>query len=341
MADNNKNQDWEKHRHRFGSQNDEYNNQENNDQENIRYGQQRSNSGQSNVHYGNSEQGGNMSSGYSGSQYGNQRYGSQNDYGSQGGSGSHGRYDSQRYGNSYGNTGSSYNQGSDESQFGSGYGNKNDWNRNEWQGNSNYGNQQNDWRRNTGSGYGSQGYSGSNYGNYGSGGSSNYGRRDYNQGDYNQNRERNIYGGDERNYGNANQGAFDRDWWQRTKDEVSSWFGDSDAERRRRVDRQVSGGHKGKGPKDYKRSEDRIREDVCDRLADDDMLDATHITVQVEGTEVILTGNVNSRDQKRRAEDLVDSISGVRNVENRLKVQRNDDDDDRTKWPRANADEPR
>lgn len=78
--------------------------------------------------------------------------------------------------------------------------------------------------------------------------------------------------------------------------------------------------HRGKGPKDYQRSEDRIREDVCDRLTDDSALDATNINVQIQGNEVVLTGTVNSRDQKRRAEDVVESISGVRNVENRLKV---------------------
>jgi osmotically-inducible protein OsmY len=133
-----------------------------------------------------------------------------------------------------------------------------------------------------------------------------------------------MYGGDTSNYGNANQGGYDRGWWERTKDEVSSWFGDDDAERRRNRDQQQSGGYRGKGPKDYQRSEDRIREDVCDRLTDDDMLDATNINVQIQGNEVVLTGTVNSREQKRRAEDLVESISGVRNVENRIRVEHND-----------------
>jgi len=87
-----------------------------------------------------------------------------------------------------------------------------------------------------------------------------------------------------------------------------------------RTEGQHSGGHRGKGPKDYNRSADRIREDVCDRLSDDDYLDATDIAVQVEGNEVILSGTVQNREQKRRAEDLVESISGVRNVENRIRV---------------------
>jgi osmotically-inducible protein OsmY len=41
----------------------------------------------------------------------------------------------------------------------------------------------------------------------------------------------------------------------------------------------------------------------------------------VEGDEVILTGTATSREEKRRAEDLVESISGVRNVENRIRVE--------------------
>ncbi|RYZ23317.1 MAG: BON domain-containing protein [Chitinophagaceae bacterium] len=80
------------------------------------------------------------------------------------------------------------------------------------------------------------------------------------------------------------------------------------------------GGHRGRGPRDYRRSEDRIREDVCDRLTDDDWLDASHVAVQVQGNEVILSGTVNSREEKRRAEDVVESISGVQHVENRIRV---------------------
>ena len=127
------------------------------------------------------------------------------------------------------------------------------------------------------------------------------------------------------NYGNAGGGRNDRDWWDRTKDEVSSWFGDDDAERRRNRDHMnTGGGYRGRGPKDYHRSEDRIREDVCDRLTDDDMLDATNIQVQIQGDNVILSGTVHNREQKRRAEDLAESISGVRDVENRIRVHQNE-----------------
>jgi osmotically-inducible protein OsmY len=33
--------------------------------------------------------------------------------------------------------------------------------------------------------------------------------------------------------------------------------------------------NRGRGPKNYQRSEERIREDVCDRLSDDYLIDAS------------------------------------------------------------------
>ena len=81
-----------------------------------------------------------------------------------------------------------------------------------------------------------------------------------------------------------------------------------------------TGGHRGKGPRDYRRSDERIREDVSDRLTDDHDVDASEITVNVQGGEVTLTGTVTSRDQKRRAEDLAERIGGVTEVINNLRV---------------------
>lgn len=119
--------------------------------------------------------------------------------------------------------------------------------------------------------------------------------------------------------GGRNEGR-ERGWWDRTSDEVSSWFGDEDAERRRQMDRR-SGGHRGRGPKNYTRSDDRIRDDMNDRLTDNDYLDASDIDVAVNNGEVTLTGFVNSRYNKRTAEDIAEDISGVKNVENRLRIR--------------------
>lgn len=81
----------------------------------------------------------------------------------------------------------------------------------------------------------------------------------------------------------------------------------------------------GRGPKGYARGDERIREDICDRLTDDHRVDASDIDVQVSKGEVTLAGSVRSRDEKRSAEDVVDRVSGVREVNNHLKVRRSDE----------------
>ena len=78
----------------------------------------------------------------------------------------------------------------------------------------------------------------------------------------------------------------------------------------------------GRGPKDYRRSDDRVREEICDCMTDDPMLDASEITVQVSEGVVTLNGSVTSREQKRRAEDVAERISGVKDVTNQLRVSR-------------------
>jgi osmotically-inducible protein OsmY len=117
------------------------------------------------------------------------------------------------------------------------------------------------------------------------------------------------------------EGYQNRGIWDRTRDEVSSWFGDDDAERRRRMDAMREGEHRGRGPRGYSRSDDRIREDVNDRLTDDAYIDASEIEVTVSSGEVTLNGTVNSRYEKRHAEDIADHISGVKHVQNNLRVQ--------------------
>lgn len=111
----------------------------------------------------------------------------------------------------------------------------------------------------------------------------------------------------------------ERGWLERMGDEVASWLGDEDAERRRRMDEARS--HRGRGPRGYTRSDDRIREDVSDRLTDDPYVDASDIEVAVSGGEVTLTGHVEHRGARRRAEDLADSVSGVTHVQNNLRVR--------------------
>lgn len=79
---------------------------------------------------------------------------------------------------------------------------------------------------------------------------------------------------------------------------------------------------RGIGPRGYVRSEARIREDVCDSLSDDPLVDATEIEVGVAGTEVTLAGTVETRRERRRAEDCAERVSGVTHVQNNLRVAR-------------------
>jgi hypothetical protein len=81
------------------------------------------------------------------------------------------------------------------------------------------------------------------------------------------------------------------------------------------------GPHRGKGPKNYQRSVERIKEDASDRLADDSLVDASNIELQVKDGVLILSGTVDTRFEKRRAENLVENVSGVKNVQNNLRVK--------------------
>ncbi|MGH6957889.1 MAG: BON domain-containing protein, partial [Caulobacteraceae bacterium] len=108
--------------------------------------------------------------------------------------------------------------------------------------------------------------------------------------------------------------------YDRGADEIRAFFGDADAERRLDWDSATEGPHRGRGPKGYRRSDERIREDVSDRLTDDAFVDASEVEVEVSGGEVTLNGWVASRAAKRRAEDCADSVMGVCHVQNNLRV---------------------
>jgi hypothetical protein len=77
---------------------------------------------------------------------------------------------------------------------------------------------------------------------------------------------------------------------------------------------------RGRGPRGYQRSRERIREDVCEGLTDDAAVDASDIEVDVEDAIVTLRGTVSDRRQKRRAEDIAEQAQGVRDVRNQLEI---------------------
>ena len=79
-------------------------------------------------------------------------------------------------------------------------------------------------------------------------------------------------------------------------------------------------GFRGRGPQGYVRPDERIRDDIIDRLTDDDDIDASQILLMIEEGVVTLTGNVPERGMKHRAEDIAAEASGVREVRNEIRV---------------------
>lgn len=99
------------------------------------------------------------------------------------------------------------------------------------------------------------------------------------------------------------------------------------------------GNYRGRGPRGYVRTDARILEDVCERLSDDPHVDASDIEVRCEQGRIALEGTVPGRWMKHRSEDIADSVSGVQDIDNRIRVARasagpgprrdvRDDDDD-------------
>ena len=80
------------------------------------------------------------------------------------------------------------------------------------------------------------------------------------------------------------------------------------------------GPHVGKGPQGFQRSDERIKEMVHEALTDHGDVDATHIAVDVKNGEVMLTGTVEDRQTKRLAEDVVERVTGVRDVQNHIRI---------------------
>jgi hypothetical protein len=95
----------------------------------------------------------------------------------------------------------------------------------------------------------------------------------------------------------------------------------------RRVDTQrleSARDHRGKGPKGYRQTDERLRERLCELLTDDPRIDATNIDVQVQDGEITVAGFVDSRRTKFLVEELVANTCDTE-VTNRLQVRRPED----------------
>lgn len=118
-------------------------------------------------------------------------------------------------------------------------------------------------------------------------------------------------------YGSPAQRHYDTwdtpSWDRNDNREPTSFRGDA-------PNPNTRGRFEGRGPKGYTRSDERIREDVSDRLARHGDIDASDIDLDVKDGEVSLKGTVDSRRTKRLVEDACDECHGVRQVHNQLRV---------------------
>lgn len=105
------------------------------------------------------------------------------------------------------------------------------------------------------------------------------------------------------------------------RQQETAWGGGWESGDREQSQRGGGGRHAGRGPRGYQRSDERIREDVCDALTADPFVDASEISITVQSGDVTIEGTVDDRQAKRRAEDAIEDLPGVRQVHNRLTVQ--------------------
>jgi len=83
--------------------------------------------------------------------------------------------------------------------------------------------------------------------------------------------------------------------------------------------------YRGRGPRNYQRSDERIREEINVNLTRPSEIDASEIEVMVTDGNVVLTGVVDNREAKRLTEDIAEQASGVKDLQNQIRVQRSKD----------------
>jgi hypothetical protein len=142
-------------------------------------------------------------------------------------------------------------------------------------------------------------------GNYGEGGS-------HFTGGYDQRGQGRGSSGDD--YGHGYQGSTRRGGESAHRGDYS-YRGESRGERPGLLQRLFK-----RGPKGYQRSDERLREDISERLMLAHDVDSSEVTVNVASGKVTLEGTVPDRYMKHYIEDLVDACPGVQDIDNRVRV---------------------
>jgi osmotically-inducible protein OsmY len=125
-------------------------------------------------------------------------------------------------------------------------------------------------------------------------------------------------------YGGQHGSPPARHFWSQYGDQIEAQarqqYGDRDRYGSGQLQRP--GRFSGRGPRGYQRSDERIREDICELLTRHGEIDASEMEVEVRGATVLLRGTADSGRTRRLAEELVEEIPGVRDVQNELRVTR-------------------
>jgi hypothetical protein len=118
-----------------------------------------------------------------------------------------------------------------------------------------------------------------------------------------------LYGHAERNF------AHRRDTYYASAGAAPWWD--------RELDPEVADGSLGGfGPRDYRRPDQRIEEEVVERLAEASWVDASDIEVEASDGVVTLAGEVEWRREQRAAEMIAAEVTGVVDVVNTLRFRR-------------------
>lgn len=129
---------------------------------------------------------------------------------------------------------------------------------------------------------------------------------------------RSDYGGDGYDQVDAQRGSRDYD---ARDDAVYAAYGAYSTDGQEYAGRDQGGrDYRGVGPSNYTRSDERIREDLNERLTEAHDLDASGLSVEVKDGVATLSGRVPQRWMKHRAEDLADGCIGVTDIRNQIVV---------------------
>jgi BON domain len=79
------------------------------------------------------------------------------------------------------------------------------------------------------------------------------------------------------------------------------------------------------GPKGFRRSDERIQDEIATRLMSRDDIDSSEVVLQVKDARVTLEGTVPERWMRFAIDDVAESVMGVEEVENNVRVQRTAD----------------